>query len=71
MPCVGRVLNMTSDIYELAQSELKDTFFISPAPDKNQCFYGNCIQFCNIDHPICGKDGLLEVSLNLELATLK
>ena len=34
----GRVINITTEIYELANSELLKTFFISP--DGNLCFHG-------------------------------
>lgn len=40
MPTVGRILNMTSEIYLLCEDELRETFFISPEPDSNTCFFG-------------------------------
>lgn len=61
MPVVGRLLNMTSEIYDLAKQNLTQTFFTSPQPDRNLCFYGTCSQYCDIDHPICGEKDMLEV----------
>lgn len=42
VPVVGRLFNITSEIYELAEQDLLKTFFISPAG--NICFHGklNC-----------------------------
>lgn len=37
-PVTGRVLNITRDIYELAEADLLKTFFVSPAG--NLCFHG-------------------------------
>lgn len=67
MPVVGRILNVTSEIYEIADRNLTKTFFISPEPEKNRCFYGTCRQYCDIDHPICANGDLLEVNMNAHL----
>lgn len=62
MPVTGRLLNMTSEIYELATANLTKTFFTSPQPDQNLCFYGMlCDQYCDIHHPVCGNKDMLEV----------
>lgn len=52
---------MTSEIYELADDELQKTFFTSPDPDFNKCFYGECRRYCDVYHPICGDKEMLEV----------
>lgn len=39
VPVTGRLLNITTDIYELADTDLLKTFFVSPAG--NLCFHGN------------------------------
>lgn len=61
MPVVGRIFNMTSEIFEITDRGLKQTFFISPQPDNNHCFYGECKRYCDVFHPVCGKKDLLEV----------
>lgn len=61
MPVVGRTINITADIYELTTKSLKDTFFVSPQPDNNRCFFGHCDSYCDIFHPVCGDKDLLEV----------
>lgn len=61
MPVTGRILNVTSEIYEIAHRNLTNTFFMSPEPENNHCFYGTCRQYCNIQHPICAKGDLIEV----------
>ena len=38
VPVTGRKINITSDIYELAETDLLKTFFVSPAG--NLCFHG-------------------------------
>ena len=38
VPVSGRRINITADIYELAEHDLLKTFFISPAG--NVCFHG-------------------------------
>ena len=39
VPVTGRKINITTDIYELAETDLLKTFFISPAG--NLCFHGD------------------------------
>lgn len=60
MPVTGRILNMTSEIYHLASSELLKTFFVSPAG--NLCFHGKCSYYCDTAHAICGSPDMLEGS---------
>ena len=38
VPVTGRHVNITTDLYELAETDLLKTFFISPAG--NLCFHG-------------------------------
>lgn len=38
IPVTGRKINITSDIYELAEADLLKTFFVSPSG--NLCFHG-------------------------------
>ncbi len=38
VPVAGRKINITRDIYELAEHDLLKTFFVSPAG--NVCFHG-------------------------------
>ena len=40
VPTVGRNVNITRELYALAQGDLLKTFFISP--DNNLCFHGKC-----------------------------
>ncbi|CAG7728587.1 unnamed protein product [Allacma fusca] len=60
-PVVGRLLNISSEIYPLAEGYLLHTFFISPAG--NICFHGKCSYYCDTSHAICGNPDILEVSL--------
>lgn len=61
-PVVGRRVNVTSEIEEICDEELKETFFISP--DNKKCFHGvNCSQYCNVMHPLCGEPDLIEVAM--------
>ncbi|XP_049948239.1 extracellular serine/threonine protein CG31145-like [Schistocerca serialis cubense] len=60
MPVSGRVLNMTSELYELADGELLKTFFVSPSD--NLCFHGRCSYYCDTAHAICGNPDTLEGS---------
>ncbi|CAG0916928.1 unnamed protein product [Notodromas monacha] len=59
-PVVGRMLNMTTELYALAKGELLKTFFISPA--NNLCFHGRCSYYCDTSHAICGSPDTLEGS---------
>lgn len=63
----GRTLNMTSEIYHLASSELLKTFFVSPAG--NLCFHGKCSYYCDTAHAICGSPDMLEGSFAAFLPT--
>lgn len=60
-PVVGRKLNITTEIYALADDELLKTFFISPA--ENLCFHGHCSYYCDTSHAICGRPDTIEGSL--------
>ncbi|XP_055938171.1 extracellular serine/threonine protein CG31145-like [Argiope bruennichi] len=60
-PVTGRKMNLKMDLYDNAEKELKKTFFISPAD--NICFHGNCKQYCDTGHAICGQPAIMEVSL--------
>ncbi|XP_076324987.1 extracellular serine/threonine protein CG31145-like isoform X1 [Tachypleus tridentatus] len=59
-PVVGRILNITSEIYALAEIDLLKTFFISPA--NNLCFHGKCGYYCDTGHAVCGHPDTLEGS---------
>lgn len=59
-PVVGRVLNMTSEIYAIADEAILKTFFVSPA--NNLCFHGRCSYYCDTAHAICGQPDTLEGS---------
>lgn len=61
IPATGRKVNMITDILRIADQELQKSFFISPQPDENICFSGNCEQYCDEYHPICGDKDVLEV----------
>lgn len=60
MPVVGRTLNMTTELYQLADGELLKTFFVSPS--SNLCFHGKCSYYCDTGHAICGNPDTLEGS---------
>lgn len=60
MPVTGRKLNMTTEIYQVADSELLKTFFVSPS--NNMCFHGKCSYYCDTGHAICGNPDMLEGS---------
>lgn len=61
VPVTGRKINITTDIYQLAETTLLKTFFISPAG--NLCFHGKCSYYCDTSHAICGHPDNLEASL--------
>ena len=48
IPVTGRTLNITREIYSLAEGDLLKTFFISPAG--NLCFHGKCSCYCDTSH---------------------
>lgn len=60
MPVTGRVLNLTTEFYRIADGELLKTFFVSPA--NNLCFHGHCSYYCDTSHAICGSPDKLEGS---------
>jgi Golgi casein kinase, C-terminal, Fam20 len=60
MPVAGRILNITSEIYQLADDDLLKTFFISPS--NNVCFHGKCSYYCDTSHAICGAPDTIEGS---------
>ncbi|XP_055300432.1 extracellular serine/threonine protein CG31145-like isoform X2 [Sitodiplosis mosellana] len=62
MPVIGRILNVTSEIFEIANRNLTNTFFMSPEPEHNYCFYGTCKQYCSIHHPVCANGDLIETA---------
>lgn len=61
MPVVGRVFNVTTEIYNVAIGDILRTFFVSPA--NNICFHGKCSYYCDTGHAICGNPDMLEGSL--------
>jgi hypothetical protein len=60
MPVSGRTLNVTTEIYRIADGELLKTFFVSPAG--NLCFHGKCSYYCDTAHAVCGSPDTLEGS---------
>ena len=67
MPVTGRILNITSEIYQLADDDLLKTFFISPS--NNVCFHGKCSYYCDTSHAICGSPDTIEGSFAAFLPT--
>lgn len=65
VPIVGRNVNITQELYALAQGDLLKTFFISP--DNNLCFHGKCSYYCDTAHAICGNPDMLEGSFAIFL----
>ncbi|KAK8770575.1 hypothetical protein V5799_012960 [Amblyomma americanum] len=59
-PVVGRLLNMTTEIYAITDEDILKTFFVSPA--NNLCFHGKCSYYCDTSHAICGNPDMLEGS---------
>ncbi|KAH3872893.1 hypothetical protein DPMN_036116 [Dreissena polymorpha] len=60
-PTVGRHINLTGEIKRLGDTNLRKTFFLSPA--NNVCFHGSCSYYCDTSHAVCGRPVLLEASL--------
>lgn len=60
VPVTGRLLNISTEIYELTDHELLHTAFQSPAG--NLCFHGKCSYYCDTSHAICGHPDTLEGS---------
>ncbi|XP_049817211.1 extracellular serine/threonine protein CG31145 isoform X2 [Aethina tumida] len=69
MPVTGRMLNITTDLYEKADGELLNTFFVSPSD--NLCFHGKCSYYCDTSHAICGNPDTLEGSFAAFLPSSK
>ncbi|CAI4232161.1 unnamed protein product [Auanema sp. JU1783] len=65
VPTVGRIVNITSDLFEKAEKKLKKTFFWSPV--KNHCFVSRCDYYCDTTHAICGAPDLKEGSVQVFL----
>ncbi|CEF70981.1 Glycosaminoglycan xylosylkinase [Strongyloides ratti] len=65
VPTVGRVVNLTSEILDNSDRNLRRTFFISPA--NNLCFVGKCDYYCDTTHAICGSPNLKEGSVQVFL----
>lgn len=65
VPTVGRILNITSELYDKAEKKLKKTFFMSPA--KNHCFVSRCDYYCDTTHAICGLPDMKEGSVQVFL----
>lgn len=63
MPVTGRTLNITTEIYRVADEDLLKTFFVSPS--NNLCFHGKCSYYCDTSHAICGNPDMLEVKKKL------
>jgi hypothetical protein len=59
-PTIGRKINMTSEIKNVADRKLVKSFFMSPVD--NVCFHGYCTHYCDINNAICGKPDMLEGS---------
>ncbi|XP_067617168.1 extracellular serine/threonine protein CG31145 [Eurosta solidaginis] len=60
MPVTGRLLNITTEIYQVADDNLLRTFFVSPS--SNLCFHGKCSYYCDTSHAVCGNPDMLEGS---------
>ncbi|XP_057668825.1 extracellular serine/threonine protein CG31145 isoform X2 [Diorhabda carinulata] len=60
MPVTGRLVNMTSELYQKCEGDLLNTFFVSPSD--NLCFHGKCSYYCDTSHAICGNPDMLEGS---------
>ena len=52
-PTVGRLFNITHDLWAKSDVEFAKTFFYSPAG--NTCFTGHCSYYCDTTHAICGR----------------
>lgn len=69
MPVAGRQLNMTTELYQKAEGDLLNTFFVSPSD--NLCFHGKCSYYCDTSHAICGNPDTLEGSFAAFLPSAK
>nr|XP_002731199.1 PREDICTED: extracellular serine/threonine protein kinase FAM20C-like [Saccoglossus kowalevskii] len=68
-PQVGRWVNLTSQIYDLADSTLRRSFFRSPA--NNVCFVGHCSYYCQTETAVCGHPDMIEGSFAAYLPPFK
>jgi hypothetical protein len=57
-PTIGRKINMTSEIKNVADLNLVKSFIMLPVD--NVCFHGYSTLYCDINHAICGKPDMLE-----------
>ncbi len=65
-PTVGRLFDMTNEIWKNSDQSLSKTFFYSPAG--NTCFTGHCSYYCDTTHATCGRPGdKMEASVQLML----
>ncbi|XP_066140145.1 extracellular serine/threonine protein CG31145 [Euwallacea fornicatus] len=69
MPVTGRLLNVTTELYQKAEGDLLNTFFVSPS--ENLCFHGKCSYYCDTSHAICGSPDKLEGSFAAFLPSSK
>lgn len=53
---------MITQLMRISDTDFQHTFYTSGAPDENTCFTGNCKQYCDDYHPVCGNGEILEVS---------
>ncbi|XP_069511177.1 pseudokinase FAM20A [Ambystoma mexicanum] len=68
-PVAGRLVNISSDILEVARNEvLQSVFFVSPA--NNTCFFAKCPYMCKTEYAVCGNPHMLEGSLSAFLPSL-
>lgn len=70
-PVTGRTINLTSEIFSICTMELRNTFFTSLQPYNNLCLTGTCHRYCDIYHPVCGQNGLIEVSVSVYLEVFR
>ena len=66
VPVSGRRINITADIYELAEHDLLKTFFISPAG--NVCFHGECELRTGYEYPLAR--GFIHPLLTLQVGAV-
>ncbi|XP_059167528.1 extracellular serine/threonine protein kinase FAM20C-like [Physella acuta] len=57
-PTVGRVLNITRDVVQVGDSELRSSAYTSPAG--NTCVLGTCLVECTYEHGLCGTPDLIQ-----------
>lgn len=66
-PTIGRNINMVVEMLRVSPPRLQRTFFVSPKPDENMCFSGNCELYCDSYHPMCGNGNMIEVCFHFSL----